>query len=68
MIGTVLMFAINFAWETCTKSFGLCARTSAETVWNIVVYPAFMVPVYWLIMLVWPKKSARHVKNRDGAR
>ena len=52
-----LMFAIGFAWESCDKTFHLCAATSDTTVWNIVIYPLAQAPLNWLLMLAFPHKA-----------
>ena len=52
MLGVALIFAIGNAWDTCAKSLGLCNRSSDTTVWNIVLLPTFMIPVFWLILVL----------------
>jgi hypothetical protein len=57
-----LMFVIGIAWETCANDFGLCTRSSDITVWNIILFPAFMFPIFFLIIIL----RANNKNSDDG--
>jgi hypothetical protein len=66
-LAVFIMFSIGGAWNTCAKTFRLCAATSDTTVWNIVLLPLIQIPINWLSMLAFPRASdIENAKAQDA--